>query len=333
MKNIVLTLLLFICTLSWSQQKLPILDMHLHALPAAQNGPPPTAICAPIEEMPVHDPQKPWMENFMIWLKNPPCENAIWGGKTDEEVMLKTIEMLEKHNVYGLTSGFLVDQYKEKGGERIIPSLFFNAAQKDMTPEKVKELLSSGEYKVFGEITNQYFGIAPNDANFAPYVQIAEELDIPIAIHMGPGPPGTPYIPGLQNYRAHLSSPLLLEPILNKHPKLRIYIMHAGYPMIDDLLMLMVMYPQVYVDVGIICYAYPRKAFHGFLKRIAESGLVNRVMFGSDQMNWAKAIEIGIESIETADFLSERQKRDILYNNAARFLRLTKEEIDKHHGK
>jgi predicted TIM-barrel fold metal-dependent hydrolase len=30
----------------------------------------------------------------------------------------------------------------------------------------------------------------------------------------------------------------------------------------------------------------------------------------------------GIEAIETADFLTQAQKRDILYNNAARFLRL-----------
>ena len=30
-------------------------------------------------------------------------------------------------------------------------------------------------------------------------------------------------------------------------------------------------------------------------------------------------------------FLSEEQKRDILYNNAARFLRLSKEQIERHH--
>jgi predicted TIM-barrel fold metal-dependent hydrolase len=45
-------------------------------------------------------------------------------------------------------------------------------------------------------------------------------------------------------------------------------------------------------------------------------------MFGSDQMNWPTAIEYGIESIESAASLTAEQKRDILYNNAARFLRL-----------
>ena len=39
-------------------------------------------------------------------------------------------------------------------------------------------------------------------------------------------------------------------------------------------------------------------------------------------MIWPEAIEIAIEAIQAASFLSEEQKRDILYNNAARFLEL-----------
>ena len=50
-------------------------------------------------------------------------------------------------------------------------------------------------------------------------------------------------------------------------------------------------------------------------------------MFGSDPMVWPEAIEYAIESIETAAFLSTQQKRDIFFNNAARFLRLSDEQI------
>jgi predicted TIM-barrel fold metal-dependent hydrolase len=56
-------------------------------------------------------------------------------------------------------------------------------------------------------------------------------------------------------------------------------------------------------------------------------------MFGSDQMVWPQTIEVAVESITGAPFLSEDQKRDILYNNAARFLRLTPQQIAKHHGR
>jgi uncharacterized protein len=44
-------------------------------------------------------------------------------------------------------------------------------------------------------------------------------------------------------------------------------------------------------------------------------------------------IERAVAVIEEAPFLSDEQKRDILYNNAARFLRLTEEEIARHHGR
>jgi hypothetical protein len=36
-------------------------------------------------------------------------------------------------------------------------------------------------------------------------------------------------------------------------------------------------------------------------------------MFGSDQMTWPDAIGMAVETIEKADFLSDEQKRDILY--------------------
>lgn len=52
----------------------------------------------------------------------------------------------------------------------------------------------------------------------------------------------------------------------------------------------------------------------------------------SDQMIWPRVIDASIEIIEEAPFLTKGQKRDIFYNNAARFLRLSEETIAKHHG-
>jgi len=47
--------------------------------------------------------------------------------------------------------------------------------------------------------------------------------------------------------------------------------------------------------------------------------------------DWPEAIGIAVETIEKAAFLTAEQKQDILYNNAARFLRLTPGQIAKHH--
>ena len=45
-------------------------------------------------------------------------------------------------------------------------------------------------------------------------------------------------------------------------------------------------------------------------------------MFGTDQFQWPKLMAYSISIIQNADYLTPEQKRDILYNNAARFLRL-----------
>jgi len=103
--------------------------------------------------------------------------------------------------------------------------------------------------------------------------------------------------------------------------------------MIDDLLAVMWTHPQVYVDVGIISYALPRAGFHAYLGRIVEAGFGQRVMFGSDQMVWPETLETAIQAVESATFLTAPQRRDIFYNNAARFLKLGEQEIARHHGR
>ena len=78
-------------------------------------------------------------------------------------------------------------------------------------------------------------------------------------------------------------------------------------------------------------WSFPRAQFHDALKRMVDAGFIKRIMFGSDQMYWPDAIGEAIKAIETASFLTESQKRDVLYNNAARFLRLSDSEIAEDH--
>jgi hypothetical protein len=89
-------------------------------------------------------------------------------------------------------------------------------------------------------------------------------------------------------------------------------------------------HPRVCVDTGVIGYALPRAEFHRYLRVLVEAGFGQRILFGSDHMIWPGAIEVAIEAIESADFLTDAQKRAILYDNAARFLRLSAEEIARH---
>ena len=88
--------------------------------------------------------------------------------------------------------------------------------------------------------------------------------------------------------------------------------------------MIAVMYahPQLYVDIGILDYAYPEKDFYAYLKRLIDAGMEERIMFGSDNMVWPDAIAVAIERIRHAPFLNARQKQLILHDNATRFLRI-----------
>lgn len=313
-----------------AQEQPPILDMHLHALPADAQGPPPLGMCTPIRQFPAWDPAAPYAQTFIKMFKEPPCSDPVWSPTTDAEVMAQTIQAMERLNIFGVLSGSpdRVAAWMNAAPGRFLPGIGFQLGSADgqFSVDSLRRLHSNGHLAVLAEVTNQYAGIAPDDARMEPYWALAEELDIPVGIHVGPGPPGVTYL-GAQHHRARLHSALGMEDVLVRHPRLRVYLMHAGYPMLDDLLTLLYAHPQVYVDVGVIVYTQPREAFYRYLRGIVEGGFGNRVMFGSDQMVWPGVIERAIAVIKEAPFLSAQQKRDILYDNAARFLRLSKEEI------
>jgi uncharacterized protein len=197
-----------------------------------------------------------------------------------------------------------------------------------LDPAKVDLALLRREHaarrlQVIGEVAVQYAGVPPNDPRMEPLYSLAEELDVPIALHMHPGPPGAPYPPfSMTKMRADNGHPLLLEDVLVRHPKLRLYVMHAGWPFLDEMKALLYEHPQVYVDVGVIGWSQPRPEFYRFVRGLVEAGYGKRIMFGSDQMVWPDRIEKTVEAIDQADFLTAEQKDDIFYNNAARFLRL-----------
>lgn len=81
-------------------------------------------------------------------------------------------------------------------------------------------------------------------------------------------------------------------------------------------------HPQLYVDIAVLDWAYPDRQRYPDLRRLIDGGMARRIMFGSDDMVWPEAIGSAIERIRKAPFLTERQKRLILHDNAARFLRI-----------
>lgn len=193
--------------------------------------------------------------------------------------------------------------------------------------DQLRRWVAEGRVKALGELNAQYLGIAADDPRLEPYFALAEELDIPVGIHLGIGPPGVAYEgrPGFPprkspNYRAAAGNLHALEDVLVRHPKLRLYVMHAAWPMRDDMLYLLYMHPQLHVDVSVLQWVIPRAAYYSYLKDLVDAGFAKRIMFGSD--GGVRHLEIGIKAITDAPFLSEADERAILHDNAARFFKL-----------
>ena len=178
----------------------------------------------------------------------------------------------------------------------------------------------------------QYEGIAPDDSRLNPYYNYLEASGTPLALHTGLGPPGGPhsFAPA---FRVTLGRPTLFEPVIATRPNLRVYLMHAGWPYLDETKAMMYIYPTLYADVGVLAWALTREAFYDVLRELVEAGFGDRLLFGTDQMLWPGAPGLAIETVEAAPFLSDKQKRAILYDNAARFLGLIDEEIASHQGR
>ena len=297
----------------------PIIDMHVHTHPWS----------APKEEQQSTDWKQGWEEtqllmnrsNIVLGLVSGPIEGIQAWSQLAQSRLIAGIMFPCDGGVVPNSNG----RKCLKNGESY-PNL-----------DWLRQEIESGRIGFLGELVSQYAGLPPNDPALEPYYDLAEELDIPVAIHIGLGPPGAVYNDGwcgknpcAPQYKANLSRPLLLEDVLIRHPHLRIYVMHAGWPMLEEMLNLLHSHPQVYVDIAVLTFenVTPRKAFHRYLQTLVDYGYGKRIFWGSDfTMNFEEAIE----AVESADFLTQEQKADIFYNNAARFLRLTEEEISAHH--
>ena len=196
--RIMTAVLMLLATIPASAQKpLPVVDMHLHASAADDNGPPPLGLCVPLLDYVdlVRDPARPWGEIFMEWQKKPPCPDPVWSPRTDDALERETIAVMERRNVIGVLSGpsERVQQWRKAAPDRFIPSLQFQFGREELSPDSLRRLHAEGRFAVFAEVSNQYVGITASDPRFEPYLAVAEELDVPVGIHVGTGPPGAPH--------------------------------------------------------------------------------------------------------------------------------------------
>lgn len=322
-----------------AQQLLPVIDMHLHASsPEAFGGPQTVCTNRDAIEFPPIDPREPATVQ-----KASVCARPMMSVRDIRENAVQTGAMLQRLNIYGVldvgraAAGIEADLARAEEWSRQAPGRYWAAFDFSGDPlpavDQLEKLIRQGRIKVLAEISPQYQGEKLTAKRFEPYFALAERLDIPVGVHLGEGPPGGAHVAPDSRYSPAAGRPLDLEPLLSRHPKLRLYVMHFGSPLVEEMIAILYSHPNVYVDVAQNNWGFPKAHFHRQLQQLVDAGFGKRILFGSDQMIWPDAIPVAIATIQEAPFLSEEQKRDILYNNAVRFLRLSETEVGRHHGR
>ena len=195
--------------------------------------------------------------------------------------------------------------------------------------------ITAGRIGILGEMLFVYTGDHPNDARMAPYWALAARYDVPVAVHINRGPP-----PGVgprsdprccPGFNGEVGNPALLRPVLERHQDLRILLQHVGPPgplsFDEETRALLKDYRTVYFDMSITNSTLLPEAHEAELKRLIDAGFGDRIMFGSDTRPAAPILR----RLERITWLTPKQRSAVLYDNAARFLRLDPQTIARHH--
>lgn len=204
----------------------------------------------------------------------------------------------------------------------------------------LRKEIENNRIHLIHEMAFNYFGIRPDDARLDPYWALAAEYDLPVGVHSGrgPGPKGKNTTRSKKgccpNYDKEMGNPELLRPVLERYPNLRIWLQHFGSGrrdhsyFLEEGLALLKDYPNIYIDLSITNGAMPIEQYAETLKTLIDAGFENRIMFGTDNISPKKILS----RFNSLEFLSKKQRNAILYDNAARFLKLD-EDTKKAHRK
>lgn len=244
---------------------------------------------------------------------------------TDGALLLKkTVEYMDKNRIkVGIISGGndLVQSWVKAHPTRFIPSFSPDTSLKDHRAAATQfELeVEQGKWRALGELGLPYDGLALNSPLLFPYYEVCERKGIPVFFHTGLDGP-EPQQNVSPKFRIELGDPLLLQDVVTHFPNLRVVIMHMGWPYPDHALYMLYAYPNVYLDTAVVNWILGSSLFDRMLKEAVDTVGSDRILFGSDQMVWPQMITPAVRAIVKADYLTDKDKRRILWSNAADLL-------------
>lgn len=164
-------------------------------------------------------------------------------------------------------------------------------------------------------------GFYPNTDRLYDVYALAQQLDLPVLIHTG--------IKAHTGQMMKYNRPLYIDEIAVDFPRLKIIIMHAGYPWVKEALILSKLNDNVWIDL----------TFLDVLEDTFEDDLLQNTItacmrtVGADKLVWGSEgwslglprfrdegilrVQKCIRKIQNISFLSDAEKEKILYRNAA----------------
>lgn len=179
--------------------------------------------------------------------------------------------------------------------------------------EWVERQMKDKQVDFLGEVLTQYYGISSSDTVMYPYYALAERYNVPVGMHTGSAGPDH----GCPNFKEEMGNPVLLQKTLDKFPKLRVWLMHAGAPFVKEFIDMMKANPDLYADISVLNNPniVPLGDFSSLMRTFIDAGLEDRLMFGTDNAD----IETTIKAVEQLDFLSTKQREKLFFSNADKF--------------
>lgn len=155
----------------------------------------------------------------------------------------------------------------------------------------------------------------PNDTRFYPLYEKITKLEVPALFHTGTNGLGAG-MPGGMGIKMDYTRPIYLDTVAADFPELTIIGAHPAWPWHEEMLAIIGHKSNVFMDLsGWLPRYIPKSIMDEARKRLQD-----RVLFGSDYPfiqpdRW-------LADFDTLEGFSDEVKRKILYDNAAKILKL-----------
>ncbi|MCI8453322.1 MAG: amidohydrolase [Lachnospiraceae bacterium] len=179
-----------------------------------------------------------------------------------------------------------------------VPDRFIGFASADPRQEDAKEKLERAftELKLAGlKLNLSHLQMGPSDERLKPLYACCVKYNKPVMFHSGfSWEPDSP---------SKYGRPILYEDVAVEYPTLRFCLSHLGWPWVDELMMLLLKYPNVYTDTATVFMDSPKNYYEQiFMKNMApgwlQNNLMDKVMYGSNLPRFRQVrTKAGLESL------------------------------------